>query len=73
MKKDGNELIVLATNNKEGFLSWSIVSIWMRKGKYVHESIERKAGKELSSKYFKYLIGEGDLSVDDINTLDCLA
>ena len=72
MKKDGKELIVLATNNKDSFLSWSLVSIWMRKGKYVHESIERKAGKELSTRYFKYLIGEGDLSIDDINTLDCL-
>ena len=73
MKKDSSELIVLATNNKEGFLSWSLVSIWMREGKYVHESIERKLGKELSIKYFKCLIGEGDLSIDDIYTLDCLA
>jgi hypothetical protein len=68
----GNELMVLATNNNDGFLSWSIVSIKMRNDKYVHKSIERKANKELASKFFKYLIGKGDLSDEDLIILDCL-
>ena len=72
MWTEGNELIVLSTDNKDEFLSWSIVSIAMRNGKYVHKSIESKAGKELATKYFKYLIGEGTLSEDEINMLDCI-
>lgn len=68
----GNELIVLATDKKEVFMSWSIVSVMIRKGKYVHKSIERKAGKELSTKFFKYLIGEGELTDEDIDLLDCI-
>jgi hypothetical protein len=68
----GDELIVLVTDNKDAFLSWAIVSIKMRQGKYMHKSIERKAGKELSIKYFKFLIGEGDLSEDDIIMLECI-
>ena len=53
-------------------MSWSIVSVMIRKGKYVHKSIERKAGKELSTKFFKYLIGEGELTDEDIDLLDCI-
>lgn len=68
----GNELMVLATNNKDVFLSWSIVSIKIRKGKYLHKSIERKADKELTIKFFKYLVGQGELSDDDFDMLDCL-
>ena len=53
----GNELIVLATDKKDVFMSWSIVSVKIRKEKYVHESIKRIADKELATKYFKHLIG----------------
>jgi hypothetical protein len=72
MRTKGDELIVLVTDNKDAFLSWAIVSIKMRQGKYMHKNIERKAGKELSIKYFKFLIGEGDLSEDDIIMLECI-
>lgn len=72
MWAEGDELIVLATDNKEQFQSWSIVSIKMTNGKYVHKSIERNAGKELSIRFFKYLIGEGDLSENDLIMLDCI-
>ena len=68
----GDELIVLATNNRDEFFSWSIVSVKIRNGKYVHKSIQRKAGKELSTKFFKYLIGEGELTDEDIDLLDCI-
>lgn len=68
----GNELIVLATNNKEKLLSWSIVSVKIKKGKYVHTGIKRMASKELSIKFFKYLIGEGELTGEDMDFLDCL-
>ena len=69
---DGDELIILATNKDNTFLSWSIVSVKIRKGKYVHTSIKRTLGKDLSTKFFKALIGEGTLSSDEFNTIDCL-
>ena len=68
----GNELIVLATDKKDVFMSWSIVSVKIRKEKYVHESIKRIADKELATKYFKHLIGEGELTDEDIEWLDCI-
>lgn len=72
ISKEGDSLIVLATNRKEGFLSWAITTITIENNKFVHENTEAKAGKELSMRYFKYLIGKGELSEDDINMLDAL-
>ena len=68
-----DSLIVLTTNRKNEFLSWAITTITIENNKYVHENTEAKAGKELSIKYFKYLTGQGDLSDDDINTLDAIS
>lgn len=70
---NGNGLIVLATNNKDNFMSWSIVGVTIRNGKYLHQSIERKAGKDLSTKYFKYLIGERNLSDEELIWLDAIS
>lgn len=70
---DKSELIVLATNNKEGtFMSWSLASITIRNGKYVHSSINARLGKDLSRKYFNFIIGKGDLTDEEFNMTDCL-
>jgi len=45
----------------------------IRNGKYLHQSIERKAGKDLSTKYFKYLIGERNLSDEELIWLDAIS
>lgn len=72
MSKEGSSLIVLATNRKDGFLSWAITTITIENNKFVHENTEAKAGKELSQRYFNYLIGKGELSEDDEYMLEAL-
>ena len=67
------ELIVLSTNKEEGTLmSWTLSSITIRNGKYVHTSISARYGKELSQKYFNFIIGKGELTDEEFNMIDCL-
>ena len=73
MGKRGKTLVVLSTNRKDEFLSWAISTITIENGKYVHENTEAKLDKELCEKYFKYLIGQGELSEDDEIMLDAMA
>ena len=69
--KDGS-LVVLVTDNKEQFLSWAITTIRIKDDIFVHENTMARAGKELTEKLFKHLIGQGKLSDDDLEILDCL-
>lgn len=70
--KSTKKLVVLSTDNKDEFLSWAISTISIEKSKYVHEGIMATAGKELTEKLFKYMIGQGELTDEEFEILDCL-
>ena len=53
-------------------MSWALASITIRNGKYVHSSISARYGKDLSRKYFNFIIGKGELTEDEINMIECL-
>ncbi|MBP5408823.1 MAG: HNH endonuclease [Prevotella sp.] len=72
LKKNSKELVVFTNNGKDEFLSWAISTISIKDGKYIHENTKATAGKELSESLFKYLIGQGELTDDDIIMLDSL-
>lgn len=66
------ELVVLTTNNKNELKSWAISTISIKDGFYIHENTKATAGKELSEKLFKYMVGKGKLTEDEREMLDCL-
>lgn len=73
INKESNILFVLTSKgNDNEFLSSGIVAITIENGKYIHESVKATAGLELTTKYYKYLIGEGELTDEDIDFLDCI-
>ena len=72
MGEGGKSLVVLSTNRKNDYLSWALTTITIENNKFVHENTEAKAGKELSERYFKFLIGQGELSDDDFYMLEAL-
>lgn len=64
MSKNKDALIVLTTNPKSKDF-WAITVITIENNKYVHQNDCARAGKELSTKMFKYYTGQGELTDDD--------
>lgn len=72
MGKDNKTLVVFSTDNRDAFLSWAITTISIENGKYVHENTFARGEKELTEHLFKYIIGQGELTEDEIAMLECL-
>ena len=72
IRDNNNELIVLTTNTKNELISWAISTISIKDGKYIHENTKATAGKELTEKLFKYMIGKGELTEEDRDLIDCM-
>lgn len=71
MSKDNKVLFVLTTNPKEDDF-WAITSITIENNKFVHENEGARGGKDLTTKVFKFLIGQGDLTMEDYEWWDAL-
>lgn len=71
MSDDKKALIVLTTNPKENDF-WAITFITIENNKYVHENGGTRGGKDLTTKVFKYLIGQGELTMEDFEWYDAL-
>ena len=71
MSKNKDALIVLTTNPKSKDF-WAIAVITIENNKYVHRNDCARAGKELSTKMFKYYTGQGELADDDYNLYDAI-
>jgi hypothetical protein len=71
MSKNKDALIVLTTNPKSKDF-WAIAVITIENNKYVHQNDCARAGKELSTKMFKYYTGQGELTDDDYYWYDAI-
>lgn len=71
MSKDNKVLFVLSTNPKENDF-WAITGITIENDKFVHENEGARGGKDLTTKVFKSLIGQGDLTMEDFELYDAL-
>lgn len=71
LSKDNKTLIVLATNHMENDF-WAITYITIENSKFVHENGGARAGKDLTIKFFKSLIGQGELTMEEFEMYDAL-
>lgn len=72
MSKNKNALVVLTTNPKSKDF-WAIAIITIENYKYVHQSHCTRAGKELSTKIFKYYTGQCELTDDELFWFDAIS
>lgn len=64
---DKNDLIVLCSNNEdEMYGAYSICSVRIENGKYIHRSIRRYGNKDEATRFFKLIIGEEEWTEEDI-------
>lgn len=64
---DKKDLIVLCTNNEgeQVFGAYSICSVKIGNGKFVHMSIKRYGSRDVATHFFKLIIGEEEWTEDD--------
>ncbi len=69
-----NEIIVLSSSGEgEGiFGAYSLVSIKINKGKFIHTSLKRFGNKENAMHFFNLLAGKEKWTEDDENLWDCI-